>query len=61
MFDQLDGLVLPGGPDPHPSAWGEPVHPATVVDEARDRLEYALLAGCIDAVSRCWASVEASR
>lgn len=47
-FEGLDGLLLPGGPDPHPSLWGEPVHPATVVDAARDRLEYALLAGCID-------------
>jgi putative glutamine amidotransferase len=47
VFEDLDGLVLPGGPDPHPSLWGEPVHPATVIDEPRDRLEYALLAGCI--------------
>lgn len=48
VFDELDGLVLPGGPDPHPSLWGEPVHPATVIDEGRDRLEYTLLAGCIE-------------
>jgi putative glutamine amidotransferase len=48
FFDGLDGLVLPGGPDPHPSLWGEPVHPATVIDERRDRLEYAVLAGCLD-------------
>jgi putative glutamine amidotransferase len=48
VFEDLDGLVLPGGPDPHPSLWGEPVHPATVIDEARDRLEYALLAGCLE-------------
>lgn len=48
VFEELDGLVLPGGPDPHPSLWGEPVHPATVIDDARDRLEYALLAGCIE-------------
>jgi putative glutamine amidotransferase len=48
FFERLDGLVLPGGPDPHPSRWGEPVHPATVVDEARDSLEYAVLAGCIE-------------
>jgi putative glutamine amidotransferase len=48
VFDGLHGLVLPGGPDPHPSRWGEPVHPATVIDEARDRLEYALLAGCVE-------------
>ena len=48
FFDGLDGLVLPGGPDPHPSLWGEPVHPTTVIDERRDRLEYAVLAGCLE-------------
>jgi putative glutamine amidotransferase len=47
VLDGVDGLVLPGGPDPHPALWGEPVHPATVIDEPRDRLEYALLAGCL--------------
>jgi putative glutamine amidotransferase len=46
--DGLDGLVLPGGPDPHPARWGERVHPATVIDEARDRLEYDLLAACLE-------------
>lgn len=48
FYAGLDGLVLPGGPDPHPSLWGEPVHPTTVIDERRDRLEYAVLAGCLD-------------
>jgi putative glutamine amidotransferase len=48
FFADLDGLVLPGGPDPHPSRWGEPVHPATNVDEDRDELEYAVLAGCVE-------------
>ena len=48
FFAQMDGLVLPGGPDPHPSLWGEPVHPTTVIDETRDRLEYELLAGSIE-------------
>jgi putative glutamine amidotransferase len=48
FFDGLDGLVLPGGPDPHPSLWGEAVHPSTVIDERRDQLEYAVLAGCLD-------------
>ena len=47
FFEALDGLVLPGGPDPHPSRWGEPVHPSTNIDEARDALEYAVLAGCL--------------
>jgi putative glutamine amidotransferase len=48
FFEGLGGLVLPGGPDPHPSRWGEPVHPATVIDEARDALEYAVLSGCLE-------------
>jgi putative glutamine amidotransferase len=48
FFAEVDGLVLPGGPDPHPSLWGEPVHPTTVIDEPRDRIEYALLEGCIE-------------
>jgi putative glutamine amidotransferase len=48
FFDRLDGLVLPGGPDPHPSRWGEAVHPSTNIDDARDALEYAVLAGCIE-------------
>src|SRR5262245_53390526 len=48
FYDGLDGLVLPGGPDPHPDRWGEPVHPATVIDDARDRLEYGVLAGCLE-------------
>ncbi len=47
-FDGLDGLVLPGGPDPHPSRWGEPVHPSTNIDETRDAFEYAVLAGCLE-------------
>jgi putative glutamine amidotransferase len=48
FFAGVDGLVLPGGPDPHPALWGEPVHPTTVIDEPRDQLEYALLAGCLE-------------
>jgi putative glutamine amidotransferase len=40
--------VLPGGPDPHPRLWGEEVHPTTVIDEARDELEYALLRDCLE-------------
>ena len=31
-----------------PALWGEPVHPTTVIDERRDRLEYELLAGSIE-------------
>jgi putative glutamine amidotransferase len=48
FFEGLHGLVLPGGPDPHPARWGEPVHPATVIDEARDGFEYAVLDGCLE-------------
>jgi putative glutamine amidotransferase len=48
FYEDLDGLVIPGGPDPHPSRWGEAVHPSTNIDEARDQLEYAVLAGCLE-------------
>jgi putative glutamine amidotransferase len=48
FYAGVDGLVLPGGPDPHPSRWGEPVHPSTNIDEARDGLEYTILAGCLE-------------
>jgi putative glutamine amidotransferase len=48
FFSGIDGLVLPGGPDPHPRRWGEPVHPTTVIDEPRDELEYALLDECLE-------------
>src|SRR5262249_41935372 len=47
VYAGLDGLLLPGGPDPHPSLWNEPVHPTTLIDECRDGLEYALLEGCL--------------
>ena len=44
-LDLLDGLLLTGGNDPDPAAWGEPWHPACVpVDPARERFERALLA-----------------
>lgn len=48
FFAEVDGLLLPGGPDPDPVRWGEPVHPATAIDEGRDGLEYAMLAGCVE-------------
>lgn len=45
LLDRLDGLVLTGGDDPHPRAFGEEPHPRIdVVDERRDAFEYALVA-----------------
>ena len=44
-LDLIDGLLLTGGNDPDPAAWGEPWHPACVpVDPRRETFERALLA-----------------
>jgi len=46
----LDALVLVGGGDVDPAAYGRPAHPATTgVDPARDTAELALLAAALDA------------
>lgn len=43
-LDLVDGLLLTGGDDPHPRAFGEAPHPRIdVVDERRDRFELALV------------------
>jgi putative glutamine amidotransferase len=39
----VDGLLLPGGVDPHPRHFDEEVHPMTVVDEPLDTLEFATI------------------
>jgi putative glutamine amidotransferase len=42
-LDDLDGLLLSGGGDVHPSHYGEPPHPKLgSVDAARDRMELRL-------------------
>ena len=36
---QMDGLLLSGGADMNPTYYGAPLHPTTVVEPERDRLE----------------------
>jgi putative glutamine amidotransferase len=48
LISRIDGLLLPGGPDLHPSAYGEEPSPALgPTDEALDDFELALCA-CAD-------------
>ena len=43
LYDRLDGLLLPGGPDVRPTLYGQPQHPMTlVIDDPRDALELTL-------------------
>lgn len=39
----VDGLLLPGGVDPHPRYFDEDVHPMTLIDEELDALEFATI------------------
>ncbi len=48
-LDELDGLVLTGGTDLNPALYGESPHPETdQPDDARDALEFRLLASALD-------------
>jgi putative glutamine amidotransferase len=48
VLDLLDGLLLAGGADIDPAAYGEPAHPETVnTVPARDEIELALTRGAI--------------
>jgi putative glutamine amidotransferase len=48
LVARIDGVVLTGGPDLDPAAWGEPRHPATYgVDPAADEFELALTRAAI--------------
>ena len=42
LFSTLDGVILPGGLDVQPSAYGEPAHPTTRVDPVLDVLEFEI-------------------
>ncbi len=44
LLDSIDGLVLTGGDDLHPRAYGQPKHPKTVLlDGERDASDHALV------------------
>jgi putative glutamine amidotransferase len=48
-LDALDGLILSGGEDLHPDAYGADAHPETLQTRPeRDRAELALLAGALE-------------
>src|SRR5262245_56119089 len=38
-FDEMDGLLLPGGADLDPALYGEAPHPTTATEAGRDALE----------------------
>lgn len=47
-LSRLDGVLLTGGGDIHPAAWGEKPHPAIgEVNEARDRYDFLLIKLCV--------------
>lgn len=43
ILDDVDGVLLPGGVDPHPSLFDEPIHPSTTIDEPLDALEIEVI------------------
>jgi putative glutamine amidotransferase len=51
VLDGLDGVIITGGPDLDPAAYGQPRHPRTdepvPASRARDAWEYALVRGAI--------------
>lgn len=49
VLDGLDGLIVTGGRDVDPAAYGQPPHPATdePADDNRDAWEFGLLKGAI--------------
>lgn len=48
ILSGADGLLLPGGVDPHPRHFGEPVHPSTTIDEGLDELELTIIGKALD-------------
>jgi putative glutamine amidotransferase len=47
VLDRVDGVLLPGGVDPHPRAFDEDVHSEALIDEALDRLELDVIAAAM--------------
>jgi putative glutamine amidotransferase len=43
LVADMDGLLLPGGVDPHPRHFHEAVHHAAVIDEELDAIEFAVI------------------
>lgn len=39
LYERLDGVLLPGGPDVDPAVFGEAPHPTVKIDAARDAIE----------------------
>jgi putative glutamine amidotransferase len=48
VLDRLDGLILTGGPDLHPSLYGQDRGPHTVTHAERDTAELLLLRAALD-------------
>lgn len=49
VLDIVDALVLTGGGDLDPAAWGESRHPASTTDPARDAAELMLVRAALEA------------
>ena len=50
LFDRVDGILVPGGVDMHPSTYGEAPHPRLGnVDPARDRTEMLMAQWAVEA------------
>lgn len=43
LYDRLDGVLLPGGPDIDPAIFGEEPHPTVKIDHARDAIELPIV------------------
>lgn len=39
LYERLDGILLPGGPDVDPAVFGEEAHPTVRIDRDRDAIE----------------------
>jgi putative glutamine amidotransferase len=48
IYEHLDAVLLPGGPDIDPSHYGEEPHPTTKVDSERDAIEVPLVRWAVE-------------